>query len=128
MPATSERHVGSAIVGIIDTSNRSTLVLRRFDTDRDFPGQWCFPGERVHPGETTDKAAVREVGEETGLNVRKLKSLRRQESVGATGQIYLIDSFLTESWTGSLLTFPSPEHAVAAWVSIEALPDLAPSG
>ena len=38
----------SAIVGIVDMVARSTLVLRRFEGDRDFPGQWCFPGGQAH--------------------------------------------------------------------------------
>jgi 8-oxo-dGTP pyrophosphatase MutT (NUDIX family) len=118
----------SAIVGIVDTVARSTLVLRRFDGDREFPGQWCFPGGRAHPGEATDEAAVREAREETGLTVQRLEFLGRRESVGATGQTYLIDCFLTESWTGSLFTFPSAEHAAASWVSLEALSVLAPTG
>jgi 8-oxo-dGTP pyrophosphatase MutT (NUDIX family) len=123
-----EKGAISAIVGIVDTVARSTLVLRRFDGDREFPGQWCFPGGRAHPGEATDKVAVREAREETGLTVRRLEFLGRRESVGATGRIYLIDCFLTESWTGSLFTFPSAEHAAAAWVSLETLCDLAPAG
>jgi 8-oxo-dGTP pyrophosphatase MutT (NUDIX family) len=123
-----EKGAVSAIVGIVDTVARSTLVLRRFEEDREFPGQWCFPGGRALPGEATDMAAVREAREETGLTVQRLKYLGQHESVGATGRIYLIDCFLTESWTGSLFTFPSAEHAAAAWVSLEALSVLAPTG
>lgn len=126
--APDENKVLSAIVGIVDTTGRTTLVLRRFEGDREFPGQWCFPGGRAHPGEATDKTAVREAREETGLTVQRLGCLGRRESVGATGRIYLIDCFLSESWTGSLLTFPSAEHAAASWVSLEALSVLAPTG
>jgi 8-oxo-dGTP pyrophosphatase MutT (NUDIX family) len=123
-----EKGAVSAIVGIVDTLARSTLVLRRFDADPDFPGNWCFPGGQAHPGEATDKTVVREAREETGLTVQQLEYLGRRKSVGATGRIYLIDCFLTESWTGSLLTFPSAEHAGAAWVSLETLSELAPIG
>jgi 8-oxo-dGTP pyrophosphatase MutT (NUDIX family) len=120
--------VTSAIVGIIETVGSSVLVLRRFDTDREFPGQWCFPGGQAHPGEATHETAVREVREETGLTVQRLENLGRRESVGATGRTYQIDCFLTESWTGSLHTFPTAEHATAAWVPFDALMDLAPVG
>jgi 8-oxo-dGTP pyrophosphatase MutT (NUDIX family) len=123
-----EKSAVSAIVGIVDAVARSTLVLRRFDGDREFPGQWCFPGGWAHPGEATDKAAVCEAREEPGLTVQRLEFLGQRESVGATGRIYLIDCFLTESRTGSLFTFPSAEHAAAAWVSLEALSVLVPTG
>ena len=71
---------------------------------------------------------MRETGEETGLTVQRLEFVGRRESVGSTGRIYVIDCFLTKSWTGSLYTFPSAEHAAGAWVSLESLSDLAPIG
>ncbi len=118
----------SAIVAIVDRVGGSTLVLRRFESDREFPGQWCFPGGRALPGEAPDEAAVREVREETGLIVERLENLGRRESVGATGRTFQIDCFLTEWWTGSLRAFPTAEHAAAAWVPFDALIDLAPAG
>jgi 8-oxo-dGTP pyrophosphatase MutT (NUDIX family) len=125
-----EGSITSAIVGIIDTVGRTTLILRRFDRDREFPGQWCFPGGKAHPGEATDRAAVREVREETGLTVQRLQleNVGRRESVGATRRIYRIDCFVTESWAGSLIRFPSAEHAAGMWVPLETLPHLAPVG
>jgi 8-oxo-dGTP diphosphatase len=124
----SEEAAASAIVGIIDAVGRSVLVLRRFETDREFPGQWCFPGGQARPGESADETAVREAREETGLTVQQLESMGRRESVGATGLRYQIECFLTESWTGSLHAFPTTEHAAAAWVPFDAIIGLAPAG
>ena len=123
-----EERFASGIVGIIDTSSRCALVLRRLDTDRDYPSQWCFPGGRANAGETTIEVAEREALEETGLTIRRLESLGRRESTGATGRVYSIDCFLTQSWSGSLIPFPSAEHAAAAWVPFEALVRLEPIG
>ncbi len=41
------------------------LLTRRADN-----GQWCLPGGAVESGETVAEACIREVWEETGLNVR----------------------------------------------------------
>jgi 8-oxo-dGTP pyrophosphatase MutT (NUDIX family) len=120
--------VVSGIVGIVDTADRRVLVLRRFDTDREYPSHWCFPGGQVRTGETTREAAAREAEEETGLTVRSLEFVGQRESIGATGRTYVIDCFLAESWSGSLMTFPSAEHAAATWVPIEDLGLLEPSG
>jgi 8-oxo-dGTP diphosphatase len=127
-PTALDRGVASAIVGIVDPAGECALVLRRFDTDHGYPSQWCFPGGRVRTGETTREAAAREAKEETGLAVRDLEHVGQRESISATGRTYVIDCFLTESWSGSLITFPSAEHATAAWVPLEDLSHLEPSG
>jgi 8-oxo-dGTP pyrophosphatase MutT (NUDIX family) len=49
---------------IFDDQGR-ILLTKRSDN-----GQWCLPGGAVDPGETVSEACVREVMEETGLQVR----------------------------------------------------------
>ncbi|MGP0031469.1 MAG: NUDIX hydrolase [Acidimicrobiales bacterium] len=123
-----ESGAASGIVGIVDTTRRRVLLLRRSATDRNFPSHWCFPGGQARSGETTLEATAREAEEETGLSVGDLDLVGRRTSTGATGRRYVIDCFLTEAWSGSLRTFPSAEHAAAAWLPFEDLARLAPAG
>jgi len=44
------------------------LLTRRTDN-----GEWCLPGGMVEPGETVAEGCVREVFEETGLQVRVVR-------------------------------------------------------
>ena len=46
------------------------LIGKRAAGKKICPGLWQFPGGHVDPGETIDRTAVREVLEETGLEVR----------------------------------------------------------
>jgi 8-oxo-dGTP pyrophosphatase MutT (NUDIX family) len=55
--------VGSAAV-IFDESRQKILLTQRSDN-----GQWCLPGGGLDPGESAAENCVREVWEETGLNV-----------------------------------------------------------
>lgn len=58
-----------ACVGAIirDPSGRVLLILRANEPGR---GLWSLPGGRIEPGESPEAAVVREVLEETGLEVR----------------------------------------------------------
>ncbi|MCK0440794.1 NUDIX domain-containing protein [Gordonia alkaliphila] len=60
------RIVLAASVVLVDEDGRVLLVKRGHDPQR---GRWSVPGGHVEPGETFEEAAVREVREETGLEV-----------------------------------------------------------
>lgn len=50
---------------LFDATREQILLTRRTDN-----GRWCLPGGRVDPGETVAEACVREMLEETGLQVQ----------------------------------------------------------
>ena len=50
---------------ILDETKTKVLLTERADNK-----QWCLPSGGVDPGETVEETCIREVYEETGLNVR----------------------------------------------------------
>lgn len=54
---------------VLDGTGRLLMVRRGHEPDR---GRWSLPGGRVEPGESDEEATVREVREETGLDVEVL--------------------------------------------------------
>lgn len=60
-----ERIILTFVGGCIRNEKGEVLLQRRGGT-----GQWGFPGGAIEPGETVREAAVREIREETGLNVQ----------------------------------------------------------
>jgi 8-oxo-dGTP diphosphatase len=58
----------SAKVVIRDQQGRC-LLLRRSRSSKGNPGKWDLPGGKVGDGETFDEALLREVSEETGLDI-----------------------------------------------------------
>ena len=50
---------------IFDLTGQKVLLIRRYDN-----GRWCLPGGRMMAGESVAEACIREVWEETGLQVR----------------------------------------------------------
>jgi 8-oxo-dGTP pyrophosphatase MutT (NUDIX family) len=58
----------AAVVAAIVTSHLGVLVARR----NDGMPPWTFIAREIEPGEDPAEAAVREVGEETGLRIRAM--------------------------------------------------------
>src|SRR3954449_5999972 len=71
-PADADRPDAAPVVPCVgavvhDPAGRLLLVQRGHDPHR---GRWSLPGGRIEPGESPEQAVVREVREETGLEVR----------------------------------------------------------
>jgi 8-oxo-dGTP diphosphatase len=71
-----------------DAAGRLLLIRRGREPGR---GLWSLPGGRVERGETVAAAAVREVREETGLDVVAGAPVGRVERAGPAGQTYVIE-------------------------------------
>ena len=61
------KFAGKTVATILEFSPNKILLIKR-DTVP-FRGYWALPGGRVEPGEAVERAAEREVKEETGLDV-----------------------------------------------------------
>ncbi len=76
-------------------------------------GTWSVPGGRVEPGEDDATAVVREVREETGLEVAVGELLGTVERSPAAGVVYVINDYSCEVIGGSLR--PGDDASDARW-------------
>jgi len=84
---TQPAHVQCVGAVIRDEAGRMLLIKRGHEPGK---GLWSVPGGRVEPGETDEEAVVREVREETGLDVEcgtLLGAVERPGLAGTTLQI-----------------------------------------
>jgi ADP-ribose pyrophosphatase YjhB (NUDIX family) len=82
-------------------------------------GLWSIPGGRVEPGETDDQAVMREVREETGLDVTCGRLLGTVERPGVAGTIFVIrdyEAFLAAGTMGSPVA--GDDAADAGWLPL----------
>jgi mutator protein MutT len=57
---------------MIIENNRGEILLLLRNKQSDFsPGKWCLPGGHIDKGETPLQAAIRELSEETGIQVKE---------------------------------------------------------
>lgn len=82
---------------LIEKDGKILLVKRRF---KPHPGWWALPGGIVEHGETVEETAIREIKEETGLNIEIVKLLGvydliiKDEASGKIEKQYAIICFI----------------------------------
>ncbi len=103
-----------AVCGVILKKGK-VLVLKRATHDEFAErGSWTLPGGRVEVSEAPDDAVVREVKEETGLDVEILKPIKVWS--GTKGAVWRIGiDYLCRLVGGDVKL--SAEHDDYAWVS-----------
>lgn len=105
---------------IVDPDGRILLVKRGHEPQK---GRWSVPGGRLEPGETPAQAAVREVREETGLDVRVGEQLWTDTVPFGDDHLYRVHDFAATVIGGELRSGDDADDA--RWFSaaeLEALP------
>jgi 8-oxo-dGTP diphosphatase len=104
------RRVPCAGAVIRDAAGRLLLIRRRNEPGA---GLWSLPGGRIEPGETAGQAVVREVREETGLEVSAGRLLGVVRRPGLAGAVLEISDFEAHVTGGSLAA--GDDAAAACW-------------
>jgi len=113
----STKPFGLAVSALIGDGTGRYLLLKRSPKCKNFTGQWETPGGKLHPGEAFDAALIREVKEETGLDIVL------ESAVGVTEfELPKIRVVLLHMWarTHSKDVKLSDEHAEYAWLTLDA--------
>jgi 8-oxo-dGTP pyrophosphatase MutT (NUDIX family) len=104
-----------AVCVLADDNGDSLLITRRAAGLRAHAGQWALPGGRREPGETAEAGALRELGEETSLDL------------GPGAVLGVLDDYVTRSgyvmtpvvvWGGTGATLSAAAAEVARIVRI----------
>jgi len=113
--------IAAAGAVVFDQAGRLLLIQRAKPPEA---GRWSLPGGKCRPGEAPGRACVREVAEETGLQVHVLRTLGRVVRPAPGGARLLIDDFLCEVTPGSAPLAAADDASAAAWFSPAELDEL----
>ena len=123
-----ERDTGKIVLGVgavVWNDEAEVLLIRRSKPPR--LGEWSLPGGKVEIGETLRAALLREVREETGLDVQIVDLLDTAEIIfdaeaGASDAHYVLVDFTVRAVSGMLAA--GSDAADARWFSLDAIADL----
>jgi 8-oxo-dGTP diphosphatase len=106
-------------VGAVIVDGARIVLIRR--ASEPLKGEWSLPGGAVEVGETLAEAIMREVREETGLDVRvgpvvDVLDRVHREPDGRVEFHYVLVDFLCTAIGGSLT--PASDAADARWVEV----------
>jgi 8-oxo-dGTP diphosphatase len=80
-----KRYTGKTSTAIIPFDKNKILLIKRNTIP--FKGYWALPGGRMDPGETIEQTIVREVKEETGLDVAIVRKIGEYVEKGVKDEV-----------------------------------------
>lgn len=96
---------------ILQDSEGRVLFLKRSGTDTFGAGQFSLPGGKIEEGESPEAAVVREVKEETGIDLKEVKFLKKEKNVGGGESNY----FHAEFGKDDVIVLDNNEHDNWIW-------------
>jgi 8-oxo-dGTP diphosphatase len=112
-----------AIVFVKSETTISVLLIER--GREPFKNKWALPGGFVDLDETLEKACIRELEEETGLQVEKMQQFRAYDAIDRDPRHRTISVVYSVQLAGKMPVKGNDDAAQARWFSIDELPELA---
>ena len=117
---TKRPYIGVGVI-ILDNNNSVLLGLRNGSHGA---GVWGLPGGHVDFGETLQDTAIREVQEETNLNINNLKLISVSDDImPEENKHYVSIGFICKEFSGKLKKMEKDKCLQWRWFPIGALPD-----
>lgn len=107
---------------IIFNKEGKILTVYRSKTALSRPNTWDFPGGDLEFGEDTTEGILREVKEETGLDIRELTPLDVASKIDEKGEFWVTIAYTAK--TDSDKVTLSFEHNEFKWITPEEFLDL----
>ena len=109
-------------IALIDDENQILIGKRPFG--KTFENLWEFPGGKIEKNETAIQSIIREVKEETGIDVTNIRYFGSQPWAFPSSMMM---GFLAD-YAGGVLKPDYSELSDAQWFTKDSMPEVAPKG
>ncbi|MDP2656645.1 MAG: NUDIX hydrolase [bacterium] len=110
---------GLIVHALLYNQKHEVLLIRRSLVDDVLPGMWDIPGGTLEDGEDLQNGAVREVKEETGLDIKNLNLFHYTSNVDQTKDIEFIRLIFIGQCDDTEIVLNPEDHDEYRWVSLD---------
>ena len=108
-------------VGVLVEKDQKILIGKRIGSHGE--NTWSFPGGHLEFGETEFDTAIREVKEETNLDITNLQKYHYTNDFFEKERKHYITLFIKAEWEKGIPTVMEPEKCLEwRWESLDTLP------
>lgn len=100
---------------VLDDENR-VLVTKRASCNDYMPQKWDIPGGTVEEGETVEEALIRELQEETGIDIEPIAPVYAYSNLSQLPKRQTIQLVYTCKYKNGAVTLNPDEHEEYRWV------------
>lgn len=109
--------VGVSLKAVIRREDGKFLALRRTETAPSRPLGWDLPGGELDWGEDPEEGMMREIKEETGLEIEDLKIFDAVSGVTSHGEFWTTICYIARPKSENVVL--SYEHDDLKWVTVD---------
>ncbi len=111
------KKIGVSQKAILFNENEKLLTIRRTETAPTRPLHWDLPGGELNFGEDAQEGILREIREETGLEVQDLKVMDIISRLNDKGEFWVTICYTARPTTADVVL--SHEHDDFKWVTTD---------
>ena len=115
---------GIIVHTIIYNKNKEILVLQRCKNNDTLPLYWDIPGGTLEDGEKPEIGAIREVKEETAIDIINPKLFFVYSNIDKSKNKQFLTLIFYSEYKGGEIKLNNLEHAQYKWVKIDKIKNL----
>lgn len=112
-------NIGIIIHTIIFNERKEILVIKRASDRKVYPNLWDIPGGTLEVGEDPTQGAIREIKEETNLNINELSLFDYTHNIDEKKNKQFIRLLFITKYNGQDIKINVSEHNEYKWIDIK---------